>query len=544
MKNAFEKISARAKKEQGNFELYNAMYLMCRDKVAGKEKWAMCAELKERIAEAVEKGVRCKADLLEVFKEVLLIEARGLRFDSYMQYIELDREPDKRFWLPRREKLLPLCEAIQRLIDDETDVLTISICPGAGKSTLEIFLLSMLIGHAPDSPCLASGHSGILTQSLYDGVMDIINDNVTYKWHDVFPDADKVLTNSKEQTIDLGKKHRFSSLTCRAINASLTGATRCEQILCADDMVSGIEEAVSPARLDKLWYSIVNDLLSRTKLGCKILFLATRWSVHDPIGRLKLLYEDDPNVRFEEFVLPALDENGESTVDYDYGVGFDTAYIENKMNSMDDVSFKALYMNQPIERDGLLYPSENLKYYFDLPEGTPDAIISVCDTKDKGKDFCVLPVGYLYGQNWYIEDVVCDDSLPEVFMPRLVDCLERNNVQMARFESNSAGGQIASQIQKVMREKNHRVSISTEYTTANKETKILVNSDWVKANCYFKDRSLYPKKSDYGKFMDMLCSYTHVGKNAHDDAPDAMAMFAIFADSMTAHKVETFRRPF
>ena len=43
--------------------------------------------------------------------------------------------------------------------------------------------------------------------------------------------------------------------------------------------------------------------------------------------------------------------------------------------------------------------------------------------------------------------------------------------------------------------------------------------------------------------MNMLCSYTMAGKNKNDDAPDAMAMLAEFAQSMVAAKVEVFRRP-
>ena len=77
----------------------------------------------------------------------------------------------------------------------------------------------------------------------------------------------------------------------------------------------------------------------------------------------------------------------------------------------------------------------------------------------------------------------------------------------------------------------------------NKETKIIVNSAWVKEHCLFKDSSLYTKKSDYGKMMDMLCSYTMAGKNKHDDVPDGMAMLAEYAQSLTTARVEVFQRP-
>lgn len=537
-KEVFNKILRRIKEEYNDYELWNALYVLVKE--MEKDKWEFSAKLKKAISDYLPKAT-IKNELEELFRETLLLEAKGLRFDSYMQYIELPREPERKFWLPRRKQLLFVCEAIQKLIDDELDILTISLPPGSGKSTLEIFLHSMLIGANPDKPSLASGHSGILTNSIYEGVLSIITDTEEYLWKDVFPKAGDVITNAKEQTIDIGKKHRFSSLTCRAIGASLTGATRCEQFLTADDLVSGIEEALSVPRMDKLWQLYTNDLKSRKKMGCKELHLATRWSVHDPIGRLQVMYEDNP--RFLSIVVPALDENGKSNFNYDYGVGFDEDYFKDMEDNYDEPSFQALFMNRPIEREGLLYPPESLKRYFDLPEGEPDAIVGVCDTKDRGKDYCVLPVAYVYGQNYYIEDVICDNSLPEIVDKRLVEILCKHNVQMVRFESNSAGGRIANDVQKALKERNQRCSISTKYTTATKETKIIVNSSWVKEHCYFKERETYIKNSDYGRFMTMLCSYTQMGKNPHDDAPDALAMLAEFVQSLSLMKVEVFKRP-
>ena len=194
---------------------------------------------------------------------------------------------------------------------------------GTGKTTLGIFFLSWQMGKYPDMPNLASAHSDKLTRSFYDGV-NSSSQTTEYLWSDVFPGVQIVGTNSKDETIDLGKPKRFKTLTCRSIDGSLTGATRCERILYADDLVSGIEEALSKDRLDSLWGKYTNDLKSRKKLGCKEIHIATRWSVHDPIGRLELQYEGDP---CEVPCSPLLMKNDESNFDYDYGVGFDTKYL-------------------------------------------------------------------------------------------------------------------------------------------------------------------------------------------------------------------------
>ena len=537
---AFEKISEKIKKDSSNWELYNALYFLCKEEDDVNKKWAMCKSLRSICSSQIASKNPLSESLNKLYKETLLLEAQFKRFDSYMLYLELNREPSKRFWLPRREQLLPVADAIQDLIDDKLDILTISLPPGSGKSTLEIFLHSMLIGSNPDSPSLASGHSNILTNSIYEGVLGIINDKEEYLWHDVFPDWKDPITNAKEQTLDLGKKHRFSSLTCRAIGASLTGATRCEQILTADDLVSGIEEALSIERLDKLWQAYTNDLKSRKKLGCKELHLATRWSVHDPIGRLERMYGDNP--RFKCLVIPALNENGESNFNYKYGVGFDTQYFEDMRENLDECSFKALFMNEPIEREGLLYSEPELRRYYELPDEEPEVIVAVCDTKDKGTDYCVQIVGYKYGDDYYIEDVICDNSLPEVVDGRLIECLLRNNVQTANYESNNAGGRIAKDVQQAIKERGGRTKITTKFTTSNKQTKIIVNSAWIKEHCLFKTKEKYTKQSDYGKFISMLCSYTMAGKNKNDDAPDAMSMFAEYAQSFIQRRVEVFKR--
>nr|DAQ88414.1 MAG TPA: Terminase [Caudoviricetes sp.] len=534
-----ENILSHIKAEPENMKHYTALYSVLSSMNNCAEKWRYSETLKRYCTERI---IQNKSkDASSLFKAVLLLEAQGLRLDSYMQYIELQREPEKRFWIPRRKQLEPVCRAMQKLVDGELDILSISLPPGTGKSTLEIFLHSMMIGAFPDSCSLASGHSGTLTNSIYDGVNSILSDP-DYLWHDVYPSAGTIITNAKEQTIDLGKKHRFSSLTCRAIGASLTGATRCEKLLTADDLVSGIEEALSIERLDKLWTAYTNDLKSRKKLNCKELHLATRWSVHDPIGRLQTMYADSPKAQF--LVMPAVDEDGESNFNYRYGVGFDKAYFEDMKNNLDDCSWRALFMNQPIEREGLLYNEDELRRYFELPSDSPDAVISVCDTKDKGADYCVMPIAYQYGNDFYIEEIICDNSNPEIVETRLVEVLLRHKVKLSRFESNSAGGKIAEKVQKEVKSRGGITRITTKYSTANKATRIIVDSPFVKEHFLFKDNSIIKNNKEYKRALGMLCSYTMAGRNAHDDVPDAFSMLSDFIQSFETQTVRVIQRPY
>lgn len=478
--------------------------------------------------------------LNEEYKKSLLMDAK-VDFDAYMLYVESNRDPKKRFYLPRRDKLIRVVRLLQGLEDDLYDIVCISMPPGTGKSGTAIFYLSWMAGKYPEEPILTGSHSNAFVHGVYEECLRIFDPNGEYLWKDVFPGLSVSSTNAKDLRIDLGKRKRFETLEFTSVGAGNAGLYRAMRLLFCDDLVPGIEVAMSKERLDKLWQTYTTDLRQR-KVGdhCKELHLATRWSVHDIIGRISARYDNDERAKF--LVMPALDENDESNFDYKYGVGFTTEFYHEQREIMDDASWKALYMNEPIEREGLLYSATELRRYFELPDREPDAILSVCDTKDRGTDYCVMPIAYQYGNDYYIEDVVCDNSNPEIVEPRLAEKCLKHKVEMSRFESNSAGGRVAQSVQEMIKEKGGRTKITTKYTTANKETKIILASPFVKEHFLFKDDSVIKSDKEYRKYLNFLCSYTMNGKNKWDDAVDATAMLVNFIQSFAQSRVEVFER--
>lgn len=477
-----------------------------------------------------------------LYNQALLFLAQKHKdFDSYLLYVEKDRDPEDRYYQPRRNKIYWLVQKMQRLIDDELDILSISMPPGTGKTTLGEFFISFVMGHYPNTPNLMSSHSGFMTRMFYDAVLNIITSN-EYCWSDVFPDVIFEGNNAKEETINLGRWQPFKTLTCRPIRGSLTGVTRCEGFLYVDDLVSGIEEALSIDRLDKLYGEYTTDLKSRKKKKAKEIHIATRWSVHDVIGRLERMYEDNPRAEF--IAVPDIDpKTGKSNFDYDYDVGFDEKYFHDMEMSMDDVSYRCLYKSDPIEREGILYhPTELQRYLGGLPDREPDSILAICDTKDTGTDYNFLGVFYQYGDRYYLEDLVFKNIDPGTLDELNSDMLVKHHVQQAQFESNKEGSRTANEVERLVREKGGRCHITKKYTTQNKETKIIVNSSWVKEHVIFKDITEYEPKSDYGVMMSFLCSYTQLGKNKHDDAPDALAMFAQFVDALLGGEGQVMKR--
>lgn len=526
-----------------DFEAYQDLFSLCRDWASEDHAAAHKTNnlLRGKLLTQAAKGQ--EGSFYGLWRKSLLFEAPD-DFDSYLTYMELDRPMKKRFYAPRRKQLKPVVDAIQALCgDDKLDLLTVSLPPGTGKSTLAIFLLTWIAGRDPNSPNLTGSHSNAFVRGVYDECLRLFDPKGEYLWKDVFPTVQVTNTNAKDCRIDLDKRQRFETLEFTSIGTGNAGLYRAANLLYCDDLVSGIEVALSKERLDKLWETYTTDLRQR-KIGdkCKELHIATRWSVHDVIGRLEREYESNPRAKFIR--VPAMNEEDESNFDYEFGVGFSTKFYREQRDIMDSVSWKALYQNEPVEREGLLYQENELRRYFDLPEQEPDAIIAVCDTKDRGTDYCAMPIAYQYGDDYYIDDFICDNSAPEIVEARLVEKLIKHKVQAARFESNSAGGRVAADVQKQVKEKGGRTKITTKFSTANKETRIIIAAGYVKEHFLFKDESVYKNDKEYQLAMKMLTGYTMAGKNKNDDIPDSIAMLVDFSETFRLAKVEVIKRPF
>ena len=548
IKQLIEKLVEKTKRERYTYTNYEGLYNACRlalekEHELGVEtlRW-MNGQLEAVIPVVAKIDGKGARQYYELHRKVLLVAAPW-DLDSFMLFVEWNREPKKKFYAPRRKQLKVVVDAIQALADDRLDLVGVSLPPGVGKSTVALFGLTWFAGRYPDSPILTGSHSNSWVRGAYDECLRIMDRNGEYLWGEVFPDVDISNTNAKDCRIDLGKRKRFETLEFTSIGTGNAGLYRAQTLLYCDDLVSGIEVALSRERLDKLW-EIYNTDLRQRKLGskCKELHISTRWSRADIVGRLEAEYGESDRARFIN--IPALDEDDESNFNYPYDVGYSTQTLHEQREIMEDANWRALYMGEPIERTGLLYPPDELRRYFELPDGEPDAIIAACDPKDKGTDYCVMPIAYQFGPDFYIESVICDNSSPKIVEPRLASVLVEHKVQLARFESNQAGGRIAEKVQEMVKELGGRAKLSTKYTTAQKETKILVNSPWVIKNCLFKDGSALKNDKEYRRFLQFLTGYTLGGRNKFDDVPDACAMLAEYIQSFALNKVEIVKRPF
>ena len=482
--------------------------------------------------------------MLELYYKTHLFDAPH-NFDSFCIYIEKDRAPEKQFYVPRRKQLLRCAEAIQGLEDGKYHTVGISLAPGVGKTTLAEFGLAWTCGRNPFLPNLIGSHNAAFLAGMYGEMLRIFDNGGEYRWGDVFPGLSVINTNAKDLMIGIGYDRtddmRFKTLQWGSLGSQLAGRVRAANWMYLDDPVDGIETAMSRDRLDKLWQTVYTDFFQRA-IGNRVkrLVIGTRWSLADPLGRLEDYYGDDDGALFIRE--PVLDENDESRFDYPYGLGYTTKALITQRDMMDEPSWLALYQQQPIEREGQLYDPSELRRYFDLPEIQPDSVLAICDTKEQGADYCVCPVFYQYGTDFYLDTIICDNGKVEVVQERVAQMLVNRKVKMCRIESNRGGTIFAQNIEKRVKELGGMTSITTKWTQTNKETRIQTNSAMVKEHVLFKDETKQDR--EYKEAMRQLTTYSMMGKNKHDDVPDCLAMFVDWQMSDRSNIVQILKRPF
>ena len=483
--------------------------------------------------------------LTDKLYDVLLLEAQNKVVDSAYRYLEKKREPRERFYMPRRKQFLKigLMDAIQGMIDDKYDILCVSLIPGAGKTTVEKMLNALVAGWFPRDFNLFYSHSGDITRMYYDGVYDICTNSDEYTWNEIFPNLSVTSTNAKMEQFNIGKYKPFPSVQCTSVGSKNAGKVRASKFLFVDDMIGGIEEAMNPIILDKLWDKYAVDARQRKTQdtdgkNCKEIHIATRWSVNDVIGRIQNMYEGNPRVKV--IAVPDIDpKTGLSNFDYEFS-GFTVAFFEDQQLLMDEISYRCLYKQEPIEREGLLFPEEKIRRYLNLPHGEPEIITGQCDTKGKGTDFFVLPVLQKYGEDYY-----CVDAVYEIQYENAANVLVNNKVQECEFERNAGGDRVAMEVNKRVESKGWICNITDTPTETNKEARIFQCSNWILQHVIFKDPSLYKPNEPYGVMMSLLKRYSVSGKKQLDDVPDVFSNFALrITNGNRVAKVEAIQNPF
>lgn len=491
-------------------------------------------------------------------------------FESFMFYMERKRHYSKRFYFPRRHTLKIVVNDLQDLENRIIKFYGLSMPSRVGKSTICISFLAWVSLRRPNSHSAMGGHSGILAKGFYKELMNLFTteeytfSELFYFWNPEYANKPLVTDKSADEfTITLGNPDRFATVTCRGIDGTWTGAVDVSKdgYLYVDDLVRDREHSLSPMRMENTYQEYLNKMVDRKNDGARELMVGTLWNVLDPLERMRKQYENDPQYRFRR--IPALNENDESNFDYEIN-GFSTAYYRDMREKLDKAEWEAKFMQRPFVREGLLFPTDELRYFNGiLPDGDFRRI-GVTDIAWGGGDSLSMPIGAEYDNgDVYIYDWVFNKGAKEVTIPLVVGRIIGNQIRQTRFEGNVGGDLYCQYIDEKLQEQNYKCSCTSRKAPnkVEKLSKIIAYSGDIKRKFIFldshkitqeqmqKDADLgivrYRRNDEYQAAMDELTMFVSIGGNEHDDAADGLTQLEMFIENPNDTAIiEAAKNPF
>lgn len=477
--------------------------------------------------------------------------ARNGDFRAYCIALEWNRPVDKKYYIPRMRLLEKhgIMQAFQELQDDKLDLLVLNMPPRTGKSTISLFFLTFRAGLYPDQSILGSGHSTMLTNSFYNEFIEIVTSE-EYRYGEIFNKVELVNKNSEYSYLDFNRKKRFHTMSFRSVDAGTTGSVEASNLLYCDDLVKDAEQANNKDRLDNLYEMYTSTLKDRKvkrlcKDGkyrtCPELHVNTPWSLYDVTNRIiNTAKEKGKDDRVKIVSIPCWNENHESNFEYEYGKGFDVEYYEDMQAAEDPVIFSAKYLMKCIERDGRPFERDNLTYYTELPGEEPDRIVSYIDVSHGGNDYFSMPIGYVYGNEVYIEDVIFKNDFGGDSVSRqwVRDKILEHKINRCGIERANGGDFYSTLVDKDLKSVGYRCNITSHLVSTKKSKldRILSCRNDIMGissglddgfRIYFKDPSILPKSCEYRDFLNNIWNWSQkegaIQKTQHDDAPDSVA---------------------
>lgn len=494
-------------------------------------------------------------DLIDKYYELLKLESY-YNFESFMYYMERKRNWSKRFYYPRRKTLKVVLNDLEDLENRKIKFYGLSMPSRVGKSTICIFFLAWVAMRRPNSHSAMGGHSGILAKGFYKELMNLFSteeyafDELFFFWNQEYANKSLVTDKSADEfTITLGDPDRFATVTCRGIDGTWTGAVDVSKdgYLYVDDLVRDREHSLSPTRMENTYQEYLNKMVDRKNDGARELMVGTLWNVLDPLERLRKSYDGNPEYRFRR--IPALDENDESNFDYEIN-GFSTAYYRDMREKLDKAEWEAKFMQRPFVREGLLFPTDELRYFNGiLPDGDFRRI-GVVDVAWGGGDSLSMPIGAEYDNgDVYIYDWVFNKGAKEVTLPLVVGRIIGNGIRQTRFEGNTGGELYCQYVDERLQDQKYKCSCTSRKAPnkVEKLSKIIAYSGDIKRKFIFleskkvtqeqlqKDAELgvvrYRRNDEYQAAMDELTMFVSIGENKHDDAADGLTQLEMFIEN-------------
>lgn len=465
---------------------------------------------------AAEKHRRKKEETDELQLRFSPLQENG--FWEFCKYIAPDFYFDEAH--PRKE----LCRILQGVTNGIYRKVLISVYRRFGKSrTCSMWVAWMLI-YYPDSTFMRNCYSAPLAIDLSKKTMDILGLELYQK---VAPH----ITLDPKESSKLSWQVRGAPITTyfgTGIEGSIIGKG-CKTAALLDDPIKNPEEAVNDVYMEKLelFIETVHNTCIDPGSDCAEIIISTRWTEKDPIG----MRMDDPD--WTVFTFMALDDNDKSTCEAIHSTDKLLKIKKSWENKGLSWMFEAMYQSKPISHLISKFSKNELKRFRkdEMPKTQPTEIVAFLDYANKGSDYLSMPIAYCWEQDRYIVDVVFSDVDSGKLKPKVIEKLLAHNFDTVVFESNQGGQEFFESIEELIGDQleSRGTEFYSQYSSTNKEIRILVRVGEIKATCWFLDDD--EQSTEYKEFFNQLTNYGKL-KSKHDDAPDSLAgLLGILSES-------------
>lgn len=408
----------------------------------------------------------------------------------------------------QKRKFLKECALlIQDLYDHKILRLSISLPPRAGKSYLATLASAYFLGRQPKESVMRNSATATLYNKFSYDTRDVVKSE---KYKAVFPGVSLALDKQAVTGWSLSNSKQvgyFGAGTGGSIigfGASMLSIT--------DDLYKGHEDALSETINDKVHRWFESAHLSRLEKGCVELDIGTRWTLSDVIGKRMERGDYDKSI-----IIPAM-VDGE-TFSEDVKTTDEYLYLKS---ITDPFIWLSEYMQQPIEAEGLVFPSSELTYYESKNENRGYRIAFI-DTADEGSDYLSMPIIEYYKESnkGYLVDVIFNQNNLTINEGLVVQRAKDFQLDYLVVESNREGSYFINILKKQL-----KIPVYGKFNSTNKITRIMSQSGFIINNFEFKKHN--ELSSDYQKFMSNLTTYLRAGTSKHDDAPDSLSGLTLF----------------
>lgn len=423
-------------------------------------------------------------------------------------------------------------DMLTRFATGEIKKLMVFMPPQHGKSEGSTRRLpAFILGRNPDCKIAIASYAATKARKFNREIQRIID---TPEYNEIFPETH---LSSSSIFSDNGTAYIRTAEECEIVDhaggfktvgvgGALTGDP--VDVLIMDDLYKDAKSAWSPVIRENVrdWYDTVAE--TRLHNESQQLIVFTRWHEDDLAGTLLAQQgEYDAGDNPDGWVVctyKAIKEG--APTEYDPRQEGEPLWAErhslHKLQTIRDrnpMVFESLYQQDPKPAEGLMY--DTFKTY---TLGFRPATLRVerkayIDTADTGEDYlCAIVYDETEIGNFLV-DVLYTQRPMEYTEPATARMLTKHQVGTANIESNNGGRGFARNVEKQCRMiGNTKTKIRWFTQKENKDVRIYSHSADVVNMTYMPVgwEKMFPE------FHKAITGYLRTGKNAHDDAPDAL----------------------